>query len=254
MSFSITSNSNLSELLLTSNLPLFNANALQDVPISDQLKTAPDGSLLFYNGSEWTFTSGSCFTGSTGSTGPTGPTGYTGPQGITGPTGPAGSGPSLTGPTGYTGYTGYTGPTGPSGIGDGTGPTGPTGPSGSGFSVGGGVIALSSASFAAFGNGVTYILGSTDINVVSGVWDIVVSIDWGAQPTGTRKITVMNGVSPLATASLDSVGNGSTVSQVSWIGNISADAVLTVVVEQIGSILVQTGGGSASYIGLVRLK
>jgi hypothetical protein len=265
MSFSIVNTCDLSEIITVADEPLYNASALQDVPISDQLKTAPDGSLLYYNGFEWTFTngsSGSC----TGPTGPTGPTGSMGSQGLTGPTGPSGSESGITGPTGYTGYTGYTGPTGPAGLGSGLdGPTGPTGPIGGGFNVGGGIISLSSSagadgvlttmtgsSFSQFGNGVSYIVGDTDINVDAGVWDIVSSIGWGAQAAGTREITIMNGGTVLATSTM-TAATGGTTSQVSWLGDISTQSALQVRIKSVGASI-QTNGDTTSYIGLARLK
>lgn len=161
MSFNVrNTNVSASALANVSEIPIWDASALQNVPIDINLDTAEDGSYLYFNGSEWTWanintSSGTGPTGpagnSTGYTGPTGPaggiTGPTGPvgpigeafTGPTGPTGPIGSG--LTGPTGPMGHTGPTGPTGPIGIGitgptgpmGHTGPTGPTGPIGIGI-------------------------------------------------------------------------------------------------------------------------
>jgi hypothetical protein len=264
MEFQVQSSINIFEL---SGDPLFNANNLQTVPIDPMLNTAPNGSLLIYNGQEWTFGSGGGGGGTTGTTGPTGPTGYTGPNGITGPAGFVGP----TGATGAMGPIGITGPTGSSFMMDGTtgatgatGAIGYTGATGAGFSVAGGIINLSTSiidtvntpqpmtgsSFFQFGNGVIYTVGSPDINIVAGIWDMTLSVDWGSQPSGTRKINISIGGTPFASTTVNAI-TGNTVSQLSWIGNISLPSTIQVTIE---SSSPAAAGNSNSYIGLARLK
>lgn len=113
MDFSISNtNASASFLANVAEIPIWDANSLQTVPIDHELENAIAGSVLIYNGEKWTWSAtGVAGEGSTGSTGATG---------FTGPTGPAGSS-SNTGPTGFTG------PTGPAGSSSNTGTTGPTG-------------------------------------------------------------------------------------------------------------------------------
>ena len=124
-------------------VPIFDAAFLQSTPISIDVRDAPTGSVLFWDGTEWTFSATGLGAGETGSTGPTGAmgiatnTGATGPTGpcctgatgSTGPTGPLASNTGATGPTGpVASNTGATGATGATGF---TGPMGVTGPTGS---------------------------------------------------------------------------------------------------------------------------
>lgn len=221
---------------------------------------------------------GESFTGHTGPTGPTstGPTGYTGAPGSTGPTGPTGPlGAGLTGPTGapasLTGHTGSTGasafgPTGPTGA-AGNGQTGPTGAAGGSGGPAGGIINFSTTNvsdstpipmtgntFFRIGNGVTYTLGAPDITVNTGIWDIVVGIDWGTQPNGSRQVSITGTNNSIYARSTVPAGPSGTVQQVAWLGNIATQSNLRVIVESFGGASPQIAGDAFSYIGLAKLS
>lgn len=222
---------------------------------------------------------------STGSTGPTGSLG-TGPAGATGPagsgsTGPTGSiGAGITGTTGATGMsiTGSTGPTGSSALGA-TGATGPsaagltgitgaTGPTGSGSSISYGIIPLSNtqvqsgvivsvtgSGFTSQGNAISYTPGSTGIQLIAGIYDIVVSSDWGTDISqGYRQIILTDGASFSVSNQVASAGSSSdTIQQLNWIGQISQNTTLYVQASQNSGQLVVLVPNANSYITMVKI-
>lgn len=223
--------------------------------------------------------------GSTGNTGPTGasiagPQGVTGAPGLggTGPTGPAGIG--ITGAIGATGVsiTGSTGPTGSNALGP-TGPagasasgltgiTGATGPAGSGSSISYGIIPLSNtqvqsgvivsvtgSGFTSQGNAISYIPGSTGIQLIAGIYDIVVSSDWGTDISqGYRQIILTDGASFSVSNQVASAGSSSdTIQQLNWIGQISQNTTLYVQASQNSGQLVVLVPNTNSYITAVKI-
>jgi hypothetical protein len=214
---------------------------------------------------------GSLGTGPAGATGPTGiggtgPTGYTGSS-VTGPIGPSGA--SITGSTGPTGSVsqGATGATGPSGQG-GSGSTGPTGPTGSGSSISYGIIPLSNtqvqsgvitsvtgSSFTSQGNAISYTPGSTGIQLIAGIYDIVVSSDWGTDISqGYRQIILTDGASFSVSNQVASAGSSSdTIQQLNWIGQISQNTTLHVQASQNSGQLVVLVPNANSYITMVKI-
>ncbi|MEK4503561.1 hypothetical protein [Bacillus sp. FSL R12-0069] len=130
-------------------------------------------------------------TGPTGAQGIQGPTGPTGAQGIQGPTGPTGA-QGVQGPTGPTGAQGIQGPTGPTGAQGVQGPTGPTGaqgiqgPTGTSINPNYAVIGYSGSlnmlqnsaipfntnAIGPIGTNITHTLGSADIILQPGVYNV----------------------------------------------------------------------------------
>ena len=221
----------------------------------------------------------------TGNTGPTGAS-VTGPQGVTGPagtgsTGPTGAqgvgivgytgytGPSITGPTGYTGASvfGPTGPTGASGQGN-LGVTGPTGAAGIGSNISYGIISLSNTQvtsgivntmtgsfFTSQGTSISYTPGLTGIQLSSGIWDVVVSIDWGTpNSSGYRQVTLTDGNSLVITNQVSSAGNSSdTVQQLNWIGQLTQTTTLYVQVSQNSGTLIVVVPDASCYMTAVKV-
>ena len=214
---------------------------------------------------------GPAVTGSTGPTGVavTGPTGPTGPVlfGFTGPTGPAGD--ASTGPTGPAGVA-ITGPTGPAGGGGSGGVTGPTGAAGSGqFS--GGTIFLTATNvlntgttsatgfviptFPIEGTDLTYVDGTEDINITAGIWDIVLSGEWGTPiDNGDRSIILTDNASFTVSNQTAAAGAINTVQQLPYIGKFNSATTLNVKLSQTSStsplVFVQTDN---SYITLNKI-
>jgi hypothetical protein len=220
---------------------------------------------------------GAPITGATGPTGVSGVTGATGPTGptgapVTGPTGPPGP-PATggnTGPTGPTGaiITGPTGATGPGG-GGGTGPTGATGPPGNPF-MSSAEILFSGASVpnntttaaTAFtgttqGPDVTFAIGSANITIAPGIWDIVAGGEWGTpNAAGFREIILNDTGSAFSVSNqIASAGGGSTttVHQLPFMGQFLVSTTFNVEFRQnsgIAIIVVQTPN---TYISLVKI-
>ena len=222
---------------------------------------------------------------STGNTGPTGAS-IAGPQGVTGATGLSGTGPTgapgigVTGATGVTGasVTGSTGPTGSNALGP-TGATGPsasgltgitgaTGPAGLGSNISYGIIPLSNtqvqsgvitsvtgSSFTSQGNAINYTPGSTGIQLIAGIYDIIVSSDWGTDISqGYRQIILTDGVSFSVSNQVASAGSSSdTVQQLNWIGQISQNTTLYVQASQNSGQLVVLVPNANSYITAVKI-
>jgi hypothetical protein len=221
----------------------------------------------------------------TGNTGPTGASiagiqGPTGPpaSGSTGPTGAQGS--SIAGPTGAVGIsiTGATGPTGSSALGPtgSTGPsalgltgmTGPTGATGSGSSISYGIIPLSNtqvqsgvitsitgSGFTSQGSAISYTPGSTGIQFIAGIYDIIVSSDWGTDIlAGYRQITLTDGVSFSISNQVASAGSSSdTIQQLNWIGQITQNTTLYVQASQNSGQLIVLVPNANSYLTAVKI-
>lgn len=198
-----------------------------------------------------------------GTTGPTGPTGASS-LGPTGPTGPIGI--STTGPTGPTGI-GITGPTGPTGFG-GLGSTGPTGPTGPSTNLSYGIINLSQttvpistpttgtgSTFTSYGSAISYTLGSPNITFSSGIWDIVLSVDWGTpNSSGYRSITLTDNNTFTINNTIPTAGSSSTtIQQLPWIGVFSSSIVLNVIYEHNASTPLIVVPGTSTYLSAVKI-
>lgn len=105
-------------------------------------------------------------------------------------------------------------------------------------------VTMLGTSFFQFGNGVNYTVGSADITVDSGVW--------GSQPTGTRIVSLTGSNNTVYARNVVPASASGTVQQLSWLGNISTQSNLRVIVEADGASP-QVAGDPFSYIGLAKL-
>jgi hypothetical protein len=162
---------------------------------------------------------------------------------------------------------GPTGPAGPSASGL-TGMTGATGPTGSGSSISYGIIPLSNtqvqsgvitsvtgSGFTSQGNAINYTPGSTGIQFIAGIYDIIVSSDWGSPiAQGYRQITLTDGGSFSVSNQVASAGSSSdTIQQLNWIGQITQNTTLYVQASQNSGQLVVLVPDANSYITAVKI-
>lgn len=231
--------------------------------------------MCFYNsGCGCRRNSNTTYIGVPGPTGPVGPAGPIGPQGPVGPQGPTGAtgatGPQ--GPIGLTGATGATGPQGPIGLTGATGATGATGPQGpvgpQGPQGPAGTLVNQNATLyntatqtvtsgtaltvptVLTNNGLTASTNSLTVPA-TGTYLVSYTVNTATGATGTDNVSIgINGVTQAATqrplSTTSSTGG-------SYITNLTANDVITLVPTATGATDITATGGPSATLTVVRI-
>jgi hypothetical protein len=112
--------------------------------------------------------------------------------------------------------------------------------------------AVTGSSFTSQGTDITYTPGTTGISLAAGIWDVVVSVDWGTpNAAGYRQVTLTDGDTFSISNQVASAGSsGDTVQQLSWMGQLTETTTLYVEVTQnSGSLLVVVPDNSCYITG-----
>jgi hypothetical protein len=117
------------------------------------------------------------------------------------------------------------------------------------------VTALTGASFTSSGNALSYTPGQTGVGFAAGIYDVVMSVDWGTpNAAGYRQISLTDGASFTASNQVASAGNSSdTIQQLSWIGQLGASTTLYPQASQNSGITLVVVPDNSCYLSAVKI-